>query len=99
MTRAASEKAKSNLQVEAPIFTGLPSWIDPEKSLPADHPLRLVKKSMEIGCHEAHPNWSFLAVQTQAEVCNGLQTIIENSMIVHGKFKVCLRKIPVNTIP
>ena len=68
MTRAASEKVKSNLQVEAPIFTGLPSWIDPEKILPADHPLRLVKKSMEIGCHEAHPNWSFLAAQTQAEL-------------------------------
>lgn len=68
MTRAASEKVKSNLQVEAPIFTGLPSWIDPEKSLPADHPLRSVKKSMEIGCHEAHPNWSFLAAQTQAEL-------------------------------
>ncbi|MFG6489618.1 hypothetical protein ACG04R_23280 [Roseateles sp. BYS78W] len=50
----------------APKHAGLPSWLDPENSLPQNHPLRELKLSMELELAQSLPEWSAMTPKDQA---------------------------------
>lgn len=51
---------------QAPKFSGLPTWLDPEKVLAENHPLRALKFSMELELAKARPEWPAMTPQDQS---------------------------------
>ena len=49
-----------------PRFSDLPSWLDPERQLPADHPLRTLRLAMEQDLAASRPGWRSLDPNDQA---------------------------------
>lgn len=51
---------------QAPKFSGLPVWLDPEQALAEDHPLRSLKLDMEVALAQSRSEWATLTPPDQA---------------------------------
>jgi hypothetical protein len=58
--------AKVAASTHAPKYSGLPSWLDPEKALAQDHALRELKLNMELALAQSIPEWPAMTPKDQA---------------------------------
>ena len=59
-------RALAKQQARPPKLSGLPRWIDPERLLPEDHPLRKIRDEMEGDLAIQHPTWQAMTGSEQA---------------------------------
>jgi len=67
MSREATLNEMAKVAHRPPRFTALPSWMDPEKLLPAEHPLREWRQRMEASLAQSDPAWTLLSEQQRAQ--------------------------------
>ncbi|MHB1702118.1 MAG: hypothetical protein ACYCSN_18685 [Acidobacteriaceae bacterium] len=53
-------------RAQPPRFSDLPTWIDPERQLPEDHPLRTLRLTMEQDLAASRPGWAAFDPNDQA---------------------------------
>lgn len=67
MSREATLNEMAKVAHRPPRFTALPAWMDPEKRLPAEHPLREWRQRMEASLAQSDPAWTLLSAQQRAQ--------------------------------
>lgn len=67
MSRAETLNDMAEVAHRPPRFSALPAWMDPEKLLPAQHPLREWRQRMEARLAQSDPGWTLLSEQQRAQ--------------------------------
>lgn len=67
MSRNETSNAMAKVAHRLPRLTALPSWMDTEKLLPVEHPLREWRKRMEANLAQSDPAWALLTEQQRAQ--------------------------------